>query len=159
MHPFVQVSFLQTVDLVGIAQLGYLARMARAYQNRGPRSTSGSPGHSCRGTGIILSGCEQPCLVIKPLYASYSLIKGMLWVMTRSHSGIKKSKHPCCADSNTFWYAYCIINILTDASIFTSPIREVIKLQLPRRENFGLTPFFSWGYCQSLCKDTKPDSS
>jgi hypothetical protein len=36
-----------------------------------------------------------------------------------------------------FWYAYYIVNILTDSSILTLPIREVIKLPLPRREKSG----------------------
>jgi hypothetical protein len=57
----------------------------------------------------------------------------------------KGIKNPHCTDSTAFWYAYCIINILTNASILALPIREVSKLQLPRREKIGLMLVFLLG--------------
>jgi hypothetical protein len=70
LHPFLQVQFLQTLDPVGIAHLGYLAGMSLMYQAVDLEVRQDLPGHSRRGTGIILSGCEQLCSVIKSLYAS-----------------------------------------------------------------------------------------
>jgi hypothetical protein len=49
--------------------------------------------------------------------------------------GIKDHRR---TDSTAFWYAYCIMNILIDASILALPIREIVKLQLARRERRGL---------------------
>ncbi|MCJ1469421.1 hypothetical protein MMC07_008054 [Pseudocyphellaria aurata] len=50
-----------------------------------------------------------------------------------------------CTDSDAFWYAYGILNILTDAIILGLPIHEVMKLQLPRREKLGLLLVFLLG--------------
>lgn len=52
---------------------------------------------------------------------------------------------PRCIDSDAFWYAYGIINILTDAIILGLPVHEVMKLQLPRREKLGLLLVFLLG--------------
>jgi len=57
----------------------------------------------------------------------------------------KSIKGPHCIDSDAFWYAYGIINILTDAAIFALPVREVTKLQLLRREKVGILMVFLLG--------------
>lgn len=56
-----------------------------------------------------------------------------------------KSVKAHCTDSDAFWYAYGITNIITDAIIFTLPVREVTKLHLPRREKIGLIFVFALG--------------
>ena len=50
-----------------------------------------------------------------------------------------------CTNSDVFWYSYGITNIITDAIIFALPMREVSKLQLPRREKIGIMLVFLMG--------------
>jgi len=56
-----------------------------------------------------------------------------------------KSVEAECTDSTAFWYAWCIINIVTDVAILALPVREVWQLQLPSREKIGLLAVFSLG--------------
>ena len=56
-----------------------------------------------------------------------------------------KSVNARCTDSDAFWYAYGITNIITDAVIFALPVREITKLHLPRREKIGLLFVFALG--------------
>ncbi|KAL9020024.1 MAG: hypothetical protein Q9185_002712 [Variospora sp. 1 TL-2023] len=50
-----------------------------------------------------------------------------------------------CTNSASFWIAFAVINILTDAIILFLPMREVLHLQLGRREKIGLLALFSLG--------------
>ncbi|KAL8989292.1 MAG: hypothetical protein Q9177_001789 [Variospora cf. flavescens] len=50
-----------------------------------------------------------------------------------------------CINSASFWIAFAVINILTDAIILFLPMREVLHLQLGRREKIGLLALFSLG--------------
>lgn len=50
-----------------------------------------------------------------------------------------------CTNSAAFWYAFAVINILTDAAILVLPVRQVLRLHLDRREKFGLLALFSLG--------------
>ncbi|KAL8748563.1 MAG: hypothetical protein Q9184_007215, partial [Pyrenodesmia sp. 2 TL-2023] len=50
-----------------------------------------------------------------------------------------------CTNSAAFWYAFVVINIITDAIILFLPVREVLRLHLDRREKFGLLALFSLG--------------
>lgn len=50
-----------------------------------------------------------------------------------------------CTDKAVFWYAFAVINILTDAIILFLPVREILRLHLDRRERIGLLALFSLG--------------
>jgi len=58
---------------------------------------------------------------------------------------IKSTPNAVCIDSNAFWEAYGIINILTDAAILALPIWTVAKLRLPIRDRVGLIFAFTLG--------------
>ena len=57
----------------------------------------------------------------------------------------KSIKDPRCINSDVFWISYGITNIITDAIIFTLPMREVSRLHLPRREKIGIMLVFLTG--------------
>ena len=67
-----------------------------------------------------------------------------------------KSIHARCTDSIAFWLAWCVINIVTDVAILALPVREVLHLQLPRREKLGLLAVFSLGALLVLYPDRVP---
>ncbi|KAL8962833.1 MAG: hypothetical protein Q9193_000822 [Seirophora villosa] len=50
-----------------------------------------------------------------------------------------------CTNKAVFWYAFAVINILTDAIILFLPVREILRLHLDRRERIGLLALFSLG--------------
>ncbi|KAL8920327.1 MAG: hypothetical protein Q9208_006298 [Pyrenodesmia sp. 3 TL-2023] len=50
-----------------------------------------------------------------------------------------------CINSAAFWYAFAVINIITDAIILFLPVRQVLRLHLDRREKIGLLALFSLG--------------
>ena len=50
-----------------------------------------------------------------------------------------------CTNTATFWYAWAVINVVTDVALLLLPVREVLRLQLPRREKYGLLALFSLG--------------
>ncbi|KAL8897016.1 MAG: hypothetical protein Q9207_007425 [Kuettlingeria erythrocarpa] len=57
----------------------------------------------------------------------------------------KSVKDATCTDKAAFWYAFVIINIITDAIILFLPVRQVLQLHLDRREKIGLLALFSLG--------------
>ncbi|KAL9010264.1 MAG: hypothetical protein Q9173_004783 [Seirophora scorigena] len=50
-----------------------------------------------------------------------------------------------CTHKAAFWYAFAVINILTDAIILILPVHEILRLQLNWREKIGLLALFSLG--------------
>lgn len=50
-----------------------------------------------------------------------------------------------CIKSEPFWFSYAMINIVTDVAILALPVRQIIKLQLPRRDKIGLMGVFLIG--------------
>ena len=58
---------------------------------------------------------------------------------------IKSTPNAVCIDSNAFWEAYGVINILTDVAILVLPVWTVAKLRLPIRDRVGLLFAFTLG--------------
>lgn len=50
-----------------------------------------------------------------------------------------------CIDTNSFWMAYAVINILTDAIVLSLPIPQVFKLHLNIRQKITLCGVFLLG--------------
>ena len=57
----------------------------------------------------------------------------------------KSIKTAKCINSDAFWYAYAIINIVTDVWILALPMPQIRKLQLPRQEKLGVMMVFALG--------------
>jgi Fungal rhodopsin domain len=50
-----------------------------------------------------------------------------------------------CYNTDAFWYAYAIINIITDVAVLLLPLPEVRKLHLPVMERVGVGAIFAIG--------------
>lgn len=50
-----------------------------------------------------------------------------------------------CTNTDAFWYAYAIINIITDVMILVLPLWEIRKLHLPMQQRAGLMAIFAIG--------------
>jgi hypothetical protein len=50
-----------------------------------------------------------------------------------------------CTNTDAFWYAYAIINIITDFAVLLLPLPEVKKLQLPWAQKLGVMGIFVLG--------------
>ncbi|KFY03178.1 hypothetical protein O988_01662 [Pseudogymnoascus sp. VKM F-3808] len=57
----------------------------------------------------------------------------------------KSIKDPKCTDTDAFWVAYAVINIITDFIILLLPIWEIRKLQLPLAQKISLMGIFALG--------------
>jgi hypothetical protein len=56
-----------------------------------------------------------------------------------------KSIHAVCINSDAFWLAYAILNVLTDALVLTLPLPQIIGLHLKLREKIMLFGVFLIG--------------
>ncbi|KAN0110877.1 hypothetical protein V8E51_007264 [Hyaloscypha variabilis] len=50
-----------------------------------------------------------------------------------------------CYNTDAFWYAYAIINIITDVAVLLLPLQQVRKLHLPVMERVGVGAIFAIG--------------
>jgi len=50
-----------------------------------------------------------------------------------------------CYNTDAFWYAYAIINIITDVIVWALPLPEIKKLHLPSLQRWGLAAIFALG--------------
>lgn len=74
-----------------------------------------------------------------------SVMATVLQCLPISASWNKAVPNSRCIDSDVFWISYGILNIVTDVVILLLPVREVIRLQVPRREKIGLLVVFLLG--------------
>ncbi|TKA61785.1 hypothetical protein B0A49_09467 [Cryomyces minteri] len=84
-------------------------------------------------------------LVIVVPWSLGSIVATVLQCIPPAASWDKFIKKAHCINSNAFWEAYGVINILTDVAILVLPVRDIAKLQMRLRDKAGLLVAFMLG--------------
>ncbi|KAL1842996.1 hypothetical protein VTJ49DRAFT_3473 [Mycothermus thermophilus] len=72
-------------------------------------------------------------------------IAATIWQCVPIEGAWNKAVPAKCIDSNSFWVAYAVLNILTDVMVLALPVVPVMKLQLRWRERFLILGVFLLG--------------
>ncbi|EXL51972.1 hypothetical protein FOCG_07785 [Fusarium oxysporum f. sp. radicis-lycopersici 26381] len=85
--------------------------------------------------------------VVLGVVVGYSIggIAATIWQCVPIKGAWDKSVDAKCIDSNKFWVAYAVLNILTDVMVLALPIMPIMRLQTSRREKLLLCCVFLLG--------------
>ncbi|KAF5552573.1 integral membrane protein [Fusarium mexicanum] len=85
--------------------------------------------------------------VVMGVVVGYSIggIAATIWQCVPIKGAWDKSFDAKCIDSNKFWVAYAVLNILTDVMVLALPIMPIMRLQTSRREKLLLCCIFLLG--------------
>ncbi|KAF5574009.1 integral membrane protein [Fusarium pseudoanthophilum] len=85
--------------------------------------------------------------VVLGVVVGYSIggIAATIWQCVPIKGAWDKSVDAKCIDSNKFWVAYAVLNILTDVMVLALPIMPIVRLQTSRREKLLLCCIFLLG--------------
>jgi 1-acylglycerone phosphate reductase len=68
-----------------------------------------------------------------------------IWQCVPIAGAWNKSLGATCIDSNKFWVAYAVMNILTDVMVLILPIPSILRLQLKPRDKVLVIGIFTLG--------------
>lgn len=85
--------------------------------------------------------------VVLGVVVGYSIggIAATIWQCVPIKGAWDKSVDAKCINSNKFWIAYAVLNILTDVMVLALPILPIMRLQTSRREKLLLCCIFLLG--------------
>lgn len=96
---------------------------------------------------FVTKGFKRICYVVLSVILGYSV--GSIfatifqcWPIAGSWDKTVKAQ---CIDSDVFWVAYAVLNILTDVMVLSLPIPQIMKLQLKTQEKIAVTLVFLMG--------------
>ncbi|KAK2684928.1 hypothetical protein QWA68_016188 [Fusarium oxysporum] len=87
------------------------------------------------------------CYVVMGIVVGWSIggICATIWQCVPIAGAWNKNIDAKCIDSNKFWVAYAVLNILTDILVLALPIMPIMKLQMSMREKLLLCCVFLLG--------------
>ncbi|UPK92128.1 hypothetical protein LCI18_003063 [Fusarium solani-melongenae] len=87
------------------------------------------------------------CYVVMGIIVSWSIggVGATIWQCVPIEGAWNKAIDAKCIDSNKFWIAYAVMNILTDIMVLTLPIGSIMRLQMNIRERLMLCGVFLLG--------------
>lgn len=87
------------------------------------------------------------CYVVMGIIVSWSIggVGATIWQCVPIEGAWNKAIDAKCIDSNKFWIAYAVMNILTDIMVLTLPIGSIMRLQMNMRERLMLCGVFLLG--------------
>lgn len=87
------------------------------------------------------------CYVVIGIIVSWSIggVGATIWQCVPIEGAWNKTVEAKCIDSNKFWIAYAVMNILTDLMVLTLPIGPIMRLQMNIRERLMLCGVFLLG--------------
>ncbi|CAM1503312.1 Fc.00g080880.m01.CDS01 [Cosmosporella sp. VM-42] len=87
------------------------------------------------------------CFVVMGIIVASSIggIGATIWQCVPIEGAWNKNVDATCIDSNKFWMAYAIMNILTDVMVLALPIPPILRLQMSRRDKSLLCGIFLLG--------------
>ncbi|RMJ20117.1 hypothetical protein CDV36_000183 [Fusarium kuroshium] len=85
--------------------------------------------------------------VVMGIIVSWSIggVCATIWQCIPIEGAWNKAIDAKCIDSNKFWIAYAVMNILTDIMVLTLPIGPIMRLQMNMRERLMLCGVFLLG--------------
>jgi hypothetical protein len=96
---------------------------------------------------FVSKGFRISAFVVLFIVVGYSIggVAATIWQCVPIQGAWLKSIEAVCINSNIFWVAYAVLNILTDVMVLALPIVPILKLQLGWRDRGLLCGVFLLG--------------
>ncbi|KAH7155981.1 hypothetical protein EDB81DRAFT_944525 [Dactylonectria macrodidyma] len=96
---------------------------------------------------FVTRGFRIACFVAMGIIVAWSIggVGATIWQCVPIAGAWNKKLDATCIDSNKFWVAYAVMNILTDIMVLALPIAPIMKLQMSIRERLLLCCVFLLG--------------
>ncbi|KAH7122027.1 hypothetical protein B0J13DRAFT_599213 [Dactylonectria estremocensis] len=96
---------------------------------------------------FVTHGFRIACFVAIGIIVAWSIggVGATIWQCVPIAGAWNKKLDAVCIDSNKFWVAYAVMNILTDIMVLALPIAPIMKLQMSLRERLLLCCVFLIG--------------
>ncbi|KAM5341226.1 hypothetical protein ACJ41O_015335 [Fusarium nematophilum] len=96
---------------------------------------------------FVTRSFRMVCFVVMGIIVGWSIggIGATIWQCVPIEAAWNKSVEATCIDSNKFWVAYAVMNILTDIMVLALPIAPIMSLQMNMRERLMLCCVFLLG--------------
>ncbi|KAF4975988.1 hypothetical protein FZEAL_7295 [Fusarium zealandicum] len=96
---------------------------------------------------FVSTGFRISCFVVMGIIVAWSIggIGATIWQCVPIEAAWNKSLEATCIDSNSFWVAYAVMNIVTDVMVLALPIVPIMRLQMNMRDRLLLCCVFLVG--------------
>ncbi|KAH6974392.1 hypothetical protein BKA56DRAFT_675831 [Ilyonectria sp. MPI-CAGE-AT-0026] len=90
---------------------------------------------------------RMACFVVMGIIVAWSIggVGATIWQCIPIEASWNKNIDGNCIDSNKFWIAYAVMNILTDVMVLVLPIPSIMRLQMSMRDRLLLCCVFLLG--------------
>lgn len=96
---------------------------------------------------FVTKSFRVACFVVLGIIVAWSIggVGATIFQCVPIEGAWNKSIEATCIDSNKFWVAYAVMNILTDIMVLALPIGPIVGLQMNMREKLLLCGVFLIG--------------